>query len=309
MIVFGPIPSRRLGRSLGINNIPPKNCSYSCIYCQVGKTDKCSIKRSEFYDPESILKEVKTTLKKLKDKNEKIDYITIVPDGEPTLDANLGYLIEQLKDTGNKVAVISNASLIFQKDVRSDLFNADLVSIKIDTVNEKVWREIDRPHGKLQLSDILEGIEKFANSYNGKIFTETMLIKDINDTLEIVSDTASYIKMISPERSFLLVPTRPPLSKKAIHSPIANVNRAYQIFNEEGINTEIISGDEGTDFTFIDDIEEELLSITAVHPMTYEAVNKFISKSSSNWSLINKMLEDKKIRTVKYAGNKYFIKN
>lgn len=146
-------------------------------------------------------------------------------------------------------------------------------------------------------------------AYQGSAVTETMLIKNINDSIDVVSETANFIKMISPERSFLLVPTRPPLCDNAILSPINSINRAYQIFCDKGISTQIISGDEGNDFTFIDDIEEELLSITSVHPMTYEAVDKFIKESSSNWSLVNKMLETKKLRSVEYSGKKYFIKN
>jgi len=309
MIVFGPIPSRRLGRSLGINNIPPKHCTYSCIYCQAGPTDKCRIDRTEFYKPDVILEEVKIRLEKLKAKNESIDFITFVPDGEPTLDINLGYLIEQLKATGNKLAVISNASLLNRKDVRSDLFNADLVSIKVDTVDEKVWRKINRPHGKLRLSEILIGIKEFMETYQGSVFTETMLVNKVNDSIEVVSETAEFIKMISPERSFLLVPIRPPLCDRVLPSPINSVNRAYQIFNDREINTRIISGDEGNNFTFIDDVEAELLSITSVHPMTYEAINKFITESSSDWSLINKMIESQKLRSVEYSGKKYFIKN
>ena len=145
-IVFGPIPSRRLGRSLGINNIPPKVCSYSCIYCQIGATDSMSIKRNEYFSPKDILIEVSEKVKQLQSTGERIDYLTFVPDGEPTLDINLGKTIDLLKPLGIKIAVITNSSLLWDEEVQKDLFKADWVSVKIDTVDEKIWHKIDRPN-------------------------------------------------------------------------------------------------------------------------------------------------------------------
>ena len=139
MLVFGPVPSRRLGRSLGVNNIPAKICSYSCVYCQLGATIKISIERRPFYDPEKIFKEVK---EKIKDVG--VDYISFVPDGEPTLDINLGKEIEMLKSLNHKIAVLTNGSLIFREDVRKDLSKADLVSLKVDAVSEDLWRKINQ---------------------------------------------------------------------------------------------------------------------------------------------------------------------
>ncbi|MEJ2568295.1 MAG: radical SAM protein, partial [candidate division WOR-3 bacterium] len=129
-IPFGPVPSRRLGRSLGINNIPPKICSYSCVYCQVGKTYNLSIERKEFYKAEEIKTQVFKKIAALKKQKEKIDFLSFVADGEPTLDINLGKEIEILKKSGIPIAVITNASLINRNDVRSDLSKADWVSVK-----------------------------------------------------------------------------------------------------------------------------------------------------------------------------------
>jgi len=134
--VFGPVPSRRLGKSLGVNNIPHKICSYSCIYCQVGKAVKMQVQRQEFYKPEDLADEVRTVLNHFQKKEEYPDYITIVPDGEPTLDAKLGKLIELLQVRGIPVAVITNASLIPYSGVQSDLLKADYVSLKIDSVTD-----------------------------------------------------------------------------------------------------------------------------------------------------------------------------
>ena len=181
--IFGPVPSRRLGRSLGINNIPSKYCSYSCIYCQVGRTKNLTIKRRKFYDISSILNELIPVLNRLGEKS--IDYITFVPDGEPTLDINLGKIAREIREiTDIPLAILTNSSLLFMEDVRNDLTYFNLVSLKIDSVIDKIWRKINRPYGKLDINKILEGIIEFRDIYNGKIITETMIIKNINDSIE-----------------------------------------------------------------------------------------------------------------------------
>jgi len=119
MITFGPVPSRRLGRSLGINNIPPKICTYSCVYCQVGQTIQMQVHRKDYYDPDKILKDVQTKIEKVQARGDTIDYLTFVPDGEPTLDINLGQEIEMLGEFGIKIAVITNASLLWREVFRN----------------------------------------------------------------------------------------------------------------------------------------------------------------------------------------------
>ena len=213
LITFGPVPSRRLGQSLGINNIPPKVCSYSCIYCQLGRTLNMQAKRKVFYKSEEILKSVEKKVKDARDKGEPIDYLTFVSDGEPTLDINLGKEIELFKPLGIKIAVISNASLIWKKDVRDDLCKADWVSLKIDAVNEDIWRRIDRSHKSLQLDKILQGISEFSHNFNGRIATETMLIQDVNDNIEEIEKIADFITGLKDAKSYISIPTRPPAEK------------------------------------------------------------------------------------------------
>jgi wyosine [tRNA(Phe)-imidazoG37] synthetase (radical SAM superfamily) len=138
MIAFGPVPSRRLGRSLGINNIPPKFCTYFCVYCQIGRTDSRQVERHPFYEPQDIVKSVRKQVEKATKKGEPIDYLTFVPDGEPTLDSNLGYEIDLLKSLGIKIGIITNAPLAFREDVRADLMKADWVSLKIDSISKVI---------------------------------------------------------------------------------------------------------------------------------------------------------------------------
>lgn len=167
MLAFGPVPSRRLGRSLGINNIPPKVCTYSCVYCQVGRTLKMQVERRAFYEPEDVLKDVQDKVERAKEAGESIDYLTFVPDGEPTMDVHLGREIELLKPLGIRIAVITNASLIGREDVREELVKADWVSFKIDSTREEVWRRINRPHRTLQQSTVLDGMLEFAEPSAG----------------------------------------------------------------------------------------------------------------------------------------------
>jgi wyosine [tRNA(Phe)-imidazoG37] synthetase (radical SAM superfamily) len=143
MIAFGPVPSRRLGRSLGINNIPPKACTYSCVYCQLGRTDKMWARRRVFFALSEVVEAVAAKVREVQARGEGIDYLTFVPDGEPTLDVHLGPEIRGLRPQGHKIAVISNASLIHQADVRSELARAGWVSLKIDATDERIWRRID----------------------------------------------------------------------------------------------------------------------------------------------------------------------
>ena len=128
MIAFGPVPSRRLGRSLGINNIPPKVCTYSCVYCQLGRTIKMKVERGAFYEPDEILQDVHDKVEKAREAGEVIDYLTFVPDGEPTLDINFGREIELLRPLGIKIAVITNSSLIWREDVREALMKAERIA-------------------------------------------------------------------------------------------------------------------------------------------------------------------------------------
>jgi wyosine [tRNA(Phe)-imidazoG37] synthetase (radical SAM superfamily) len=307
MIVFGPIPSRRLGRSLGINNVPFKYCTYSCVYCQLGLTNSMTTLNRNFFSPAEIFEETKNKLEKLRLSGERVDYITFVPDGEPTLDINLGAAIEKLKTFGIKLAVITNSSLLFDMNVRNELMLADWVSLKVDTVDPDIWKNINRPHGNLNLASVINGIMEFASEYTGTLATETMLVKNINDSAAAITKTAEIIKKINPQKAYILVPIRPPAEPFVAPPDEDTLNAAYQIFTGSNINTELLVHDEGVEFTFTSDVEKELLSILAVHPMRMDAVNRFLNKSDSKWDVIENMITENKIKEVTYGQNSYFV--
>ena len=308
MIVFGPIPSRRLGRSLGINNIPPKVCSYSCVYCQVGITDSMSVHRRNFFPPEEIFDEVKNRVSQLRDADENIDYLSFVPDGEPTLDINLGRTIEKLKTFAIRIAVITNSSLLWDDTVKRDLMHADWICVKIDTVNSRIWHRINRPHNQLDFSNIIKGIEEFASSYKGILCTETMLIREVNDNRQSINETAQLISRVNPARAFILTPVRPPAENWVKAPDKDDLNTAGRIFNSYGIKAELLASSDEVNFTYSSNVENELLSIIAVHPMKEDAIKEFLSKANSNWDLIEQLIENKKIKKIDYSGSSFFVK-
>jgi len=308
LIAFGPVPSRRLGQSLGINNIPPKICTYSCIYCQLGRTNNQIVQRKPFYKPKEIKQAVDKKIKEAKEQREKTEYLTFVPDGEPTLDIYLGKEIEILKTLNIRIAVITNASLLSKKDVQEDLSNADCVSLKIDTVNKKSWKKINRPHRSLNISRILSASSDFSRDFQGELITETMLIKNINDNTQELEMIADFIERLVPKKSYISIPTRPPAEKWATPADEFDINSAYQVLNERGIDAEFLTGYEGNAFAYTGNVEEDLLSITSVHSMREEGVNNFLLKAKADWNIIDKLISDGKLVEVEYKGKKFYMR-
>ena len=308
MIAFGPVPSRRLGRSLGVNNIPPKVCTYACIYCQLGRTLKMQVDRRAFYDPQDVFQAVRDKVQAVTDSGESIDYLTFVPDGEPTLDVNLGREIGLLRSLGIKVAVITNSSLIWRQDVRDDLMAADWVSLKVDAASEQAWRRIDRPHGSLQLDAVLDGVLKFAAGYSGELVTETMLVRGVNDGEEHVREIAGFLARLEPDRAYLAIPTRPP-AEPSLRSPREkSINWAYQILSDSVDHVEYLIGYEGNAFAFTGNVEEDLLSITAVHPMREDAVREFLARADAGWPVVRWLIAQGRLVETEYEGHKFYMR-
>ena len=308
-VAFGPVPSRRLGRSLGINNIAAKTCSYSCVYCQLGKTTNMTTERQTFYTPEKILEEVKRKVD-LTPKNERIDYLTFVPDGEPTLDINLGKEISILKEIGIPVAVLTNASLLWRDDVRDDLMKANLVSLKVDAISEDLWQRINKPHRNLKANAVLKGMVDFAKEFKGTLISETMLLDCMHyrNDLEKIADFLNSLERLN--KAYIAIPVRPPTEEWVKPAKEEVTNMAFQMFSEKlGVDkVEYLIGYEGAAFTFTGNIEEDLLSIMAVHPMRKEAVMEFLKKANADWRVIEKFLSEDKLVELEYGENKYYMR-
>jgi len=308
MIIFGPVPSRRLGRSLGINNIPPKACSYSCVYCQVGSTRQPEIRPRSFYAPEEIRRAVAARVDEVRHAGEEIDYLTFVPDGEPTLDSGLGSTIELLRPLGIPIAVISNGSLIWRREVRETLKRADWVSLKVDSVDESVWRRINRPHPDLDLAAILAGMLRFSNAYRGVLTSETLLVDGVNVDEAAVAEVAEFLDKLKPQKAYLSIPIRPP-SEAGVRAPDEEqLNRVYQLFSRRLRGVEYLTAYEGDGFSSTGDPAQDLLSITAVHPMREEAVRELLKKTGSGWEVVQGLVDEGRLRESEYAGRRFYIR-
>jgi len=306
MIIFGPVPSRRLGRSLGINTIFKKHCTYSCIYCQIGRTPTTEIIRRPFYQPEEITKIVTKRIQHLQATQDHIDYLTIVSEGEPTLDLHLGETLRQLKKLQIPVAVITNASLLDKKDVRGDLSNADCVSVKIDAATPEIWRKINRPHSDLNLEKIMQGIHTFVQEYSGRLLTETMLIHRINSEETELRNIASFIKKLSVDTSYLSLPIRPPADASVHPATKETIDLATHIFHENNIPIQINSDYEGSNLSYLNDVEQEILSIASVHPIREEGIQELLHKAQADWEVIEKLIKNGKLKETTYKNKRFY---
>lgn len=176
---YGPIHSRRLGRSLGVDVMPLKTCSLDCVYCECGKTNALTLERKEYFPTEEIIQSLDQALREKKD----LDYITFAGSGEPTLHIGLGRIINFIKDNYSqfKVAVLTNGTLLNDPAVIKDLSSADLVVPSLDAVSNDAFQKINRPEQSLTAESIIAGIENFKENFNGEIWLEIFIIPGIND--------------------------------------------------------------------------------------------------------------------------------
>ncbi len=307
-LVFGPIPSRRLGMSLGVNNVYQKYCSYSCMYCQAGHTTNLVIDRREFYDPNRL---VDAVVRVVEEKRERIDVVSFVPNGEPTLDINLGREASMLKKRIDRpLAVFTNSSLIYRDDVRNDLMEFDIVSVKIDAATPGTWRRINRPHPSLVLEEILEGLIGFSREYHGKLITETMLVAGINDSRAEAEKIASIIKKIDPAKAYISVPIRPPADPWAKPPSEDIILMVYNVFREKLVEdrVELLVKPEKPVFGFSNDLVEEIAKTILVHPIRVDYVYSMAEKRGIDPELVIKELLDKGYaRILVYQGKEFIV--
>lgn len=309
MIAFGPISSRRLGKSLGINNIAShKFCSYSCVYCQIGITRNKTLTRESYYEPEKLVTAVGNHLSKL-DSEHIPDYLTFVSNGEPTLDINLGKEIRQLKKIGIPIALITNSSLMDHAEVRDEIMETDWISVKVDSVDEKYWRDINQPHEEIYLEKILEGLKSFAADYKGKLHTETMLVDGFNDSSKLLEQNASFIAGLKPECAYLSIPTRPPAVKGSKPAKENKLTEAWQIYEKAGLRTELLTGFEGTDTGYTGNAYDDIINITAVHPLREDTMSVLLEKDKADRSVVQSLISQGLIKALKHEGKTYFVRS
>jgi len=308
MITFGPVPSRRLGYSLGINHIPPKHCTYACVYCQVGQTTTMEITRREFYPVAQIVNEVEQAITRAAEFGRTIDFLTLVPDGEPTLDLNLGILIRELKKFLIPVAVITNSSLIDRPDVQDELMLADWVSVKVDTLEENSWRKINRPHHSLSLIAILNGILSFRQKFTGELVTETMLVSGINDNENTIRMLTGFLTELQPFKSYLSIPTRPPVESWVRPPDAETLQLLLEVIERRCTFFDLLFESEGDDFVSTGNLVEDILGITAVHPLRESALRKLVEEVDGDWNLIESLIMTEQLFRLTYRGDHFYTR-
>jgi len=307
-ITFGPVPSRRLGRSLGINNIvAPKVCSYACVYCQVGKTAVHTAKKQAFYGPEEIFAQVRRHLMRIKDDNLP-DYITFVANGEPTLDINLLLSINRLKTFGIPVAVITNATMMHDAEVVEALLEADWVSVKVDAADEDTWRRINLPVKTLDFDVHLASISAFAEQFAGTLCTETMIVAQKNDSDLQIQAIADFVMNIEPSVAYLSVPTRPPAVKSVKTPNEEQLAMAWDIFTSHGMHTEFLTGFEGTSTGFTGHAEADILGITAVHPLRHDMLAELLRNDKAGFEVVESLLTKGILTAVKHKSHIFYLR-
>jgi len=298
---FGPVPSRRLGFSLGVDIIPKKYCSFDCIYCQVGKTTNNTIQRKNFFDPQSIVEEI---IESSKTKRH-IDFITFSGSGEPTLCSDIGWMIKELKKYCHlPVAVITNSSLLWDKEVRSELVLADVILPSLDAASEDIFRFLNRPHPMIDLKMIVEGIKQFRIEYKGRLWLEIMLIDDINDDFDELEKLKKLISYCNPDKVQLNTITRPPLDETLKGIGNEQLNRICKYF---GSNCEVIGSFKKQATQKLEDKADRLQwsilemigrrsltleDIVKVSGMKFQEVNKCLQKMEKEGKIKRRFFDD-----------------
>ncbi|NHI94476.1 MAG: radical SAM protein [Candidatus Lokiarchaeota archaeon] len=297
--VFGPVPSRRLGNSLGIDPIPSKICNYGCVYCQLGSTIKKTNKRENFFPPDEILDEIKNALKRY---SKRIDFITILASGEPLLYSNIGYIIKEIKKLTNiPTCLITNGALLADERVQDEILDFDVVMPTLDAGNEKIFLKINRPYHEIKFEKMIQGFISFRKKYSGQIWMEVMLIKGVNDTLDELNQIREKLFLIKPDRVYINIPIRPP-TESWVQIPskdaIKKANKLLGAYKD-------ISNPESGDFNlFTKNFEDELLAIISRHPLNLEQIMETFSNLSEEEIIknLNELENMGKIKKILYQG-------
>ena len=302
--VYGPVPSRRLGISLGISPIPKKTCNFSCIYCQLGRTDIMTNTRKMFFPVQKIMSEFDEVFKK----GIFFDVVTIVGEGEPTLYLGLGELIDAIKQRTDKpVALITNGALLYDSDLRREVAKADIALPTLDAYNEASFRKINRPFGQLSFESVNAGLIAFSEEYEGQLWLEIMLMAGINDDDDSLSKYEQALKKIKYDRLYLNTPVRPPAEAGVESISCEAMNKAAARLGGISIDLLVSQGFHSE----IEDDYEAILSIIKRHPMNQFEIRSFLeSRNSKRIDWIMEMLgRDENINVLNYRGiNTYRLK-
>ncbi|MBN1327833.1 MAG: radical SAM protein [Candidatus Heimdallarchaeota archaeon] len=300
--LYGPVPSRRLGKSLGVSPIPPKTCNYSCVYCQIGRTTHYTNTRDDFFPREELLAEIEDGIKKTE-----FDYITFVGEGEPTLYKSLGWVIQKTKQLTTKpIAVITNGALLYDPEVRKALLQVDVVLPTLDAISNELFKKINRPFRGLDNQKIIDGMFEFRKEFTGEIWMEIMLVKGLNDYPENIAQLKEVLEKMGCEKVFVNVPIRPPAENWV---EIPEKQRIIEICQELGAtNIAQYESDEGFFINKQVDLEDQILKITTRHPLRETQIIKMLSLSEIEANhLLNEMTKKGLIKKVIHNNRAFWL--
>ena len=307
--MFGPVSSRRLGQSLGVDLLPPKSCSWNCVYCQLGKTRKFVTERQEFFPREDILEEIRQAIAA----NKELDWITFVGFGETMLYKGIGWLIGEVKKlTTTPVAVITNGSLLYLPEVREELFMADAVLPSLNAGSEALHKQIDRPAAGLTFRQHVEGLAAFRREYKGRLWIEVMLLGGINDSDEALHELAAVIKEINPDMVHLVLPTRP-APEQEVRLP--SEERIEEVIAILSTVAPVVHPVKGTmELRNAPDMLQAVTAIVSRHPVQQRELQKAIAdcfpgENDKISAVMQDMLATGRFKLVEHEGEPYWVVN
>ena len=301
--LYGPVPSRRLGRSLGIDLVPHKVCTYDCIYCQIGNTTDKTLVRKEYVPVKEVLEEVRRFLR---EETSTIDHLSLSGSGEPTLHSQIRSVIEGIKSiTSIPVAVITNGSLFYEEEVRKDLLGADIVLPSLDAVTSELFMRINRPRSGFSVEKVIEGMVEFRKVYKGQIWLEILFCKGVNDSQEELSKMKKVVDRIQPDRIHLNTVVRPPSEKWV--APL-NQKEMEEIQGFFGEKASIISEFDRHPLSMSErDIKEEILKILKRRPLSPSDLSKGMGIPQDELDkYVEPLTQAGKIKTRIFAGSIYY---
>ena len=302
--IYGPIPSRRLGRSLGISPIPDKTCNFSCIYCMLGRTDHLTNERQEFFALGDILAELGEALRHV---SPPPDHISIVGNGEPTLYLRLGDLIKGARGLSSiPIAVITNGALLSELAVREALAEADIVLTSFNAPTEELFRRVDRPCPGITFEAMKHGLLDFAHMRRrGQLWVDMMLLEGINDSLETLEQTRWVLQDIEPDRVFVDTPIRPPaedFARPLTPEALALAEKALGGATPSGFDFGAFTIPAGTD------PRETIAGVCKRHPMREDQVIELLVNSGIDpLPVLDALHADPRFKVEQYAGQTFFL--
>ena len=300
--VFGPVPSRRLGFSLGVDLVPFKTCTLDCIYCQLGRTTRKTLLRRSYMAPERIMADLKEALSQ----GQRVDYITLSGSGEPTLHSQIGRIIEQIKEiTDIPVAILTNGTLFTIKRLREELARADLAIPSLDAASQDIFERVNRPHPALHIEKIIQGLRAFREGFTGQIWLEVMLVKGINEGAEAIESLREVIPELCCDKIQLNTVIRPPSENYARPLDLEGMLKVKELL---GPKCEIMSRfSRRAQKAYREDLEQRILDLVARRPVSIRDISSTLGMHENEViKYVETLTEAGQVKAERFSGQLYY---